>query len=300
MALREAILVYHGLLVSHREHLNRLNVYPVPDADTGTNLALTLQGVADSLGGARSMPEVCRAIRRGALLAARGASGVIMAQLLGAFASHLADVPSVSAPKFASALESASAAADQAVIRPVEGTILTVARDAATAAAGQTGIVASLGEVLAAARSAAEESLRRTPEVLPALREAGVVDSGGAAFVLLLDSLLHVVVEQPLPSPPAPAPVAGRSAAGQSGPRYEVVARLAVEAGALDEFRRIWDRLGNESTVVVEGEGWWLAHIHTDDPAAAMEAARAAGAVHDVQVTDLWAQVAEVESRQTE
>jgi dihydroxyacetone kinase-like predicted kinase len=290
------MVTYHELLVAHREHLNQLNVFPVPDADTGTNLSLTVQAAVDALPPGGSMAQICTAIRRGSLMGARGASGVILSQLLGACAAHLSAASSVSGSDVAHALRAASAAADAAVVQPIEGTILTVARDAANAAiaAGET----SLDGVIAAARAAAAESLQRTPDLLPALRDAGVVDAGGKGYLLFLDALLHVVAGTARPTPPTPV-VGGPidSGGNESFPRYEVVVRLAVDEGVLDDFRRAWAALGNESTVVVAEEGWWLAHVHTEHPEAAMEVARAAGAVHDVQVTDLVAQVSEVQAR---
>ncbi len=282
---------FHALLQEHREHLNRLNVYPVPDADTGNNLRATLESVVDAVGSTSSMDDVCTAIRRGALLGAHGASGVIMAQLLGALASHLTDCTAVSGADLAAALEAASRAADAAVARPVEGTILTVARDAAAAARGALP-GAGVADVAAAARIGAEASLQRTPDLLPRLREAGVVDSGGLGFVLLLHALAHVVAGTPLPVAPPPGSEPSFAAA-PSPPRFEVVLRLEAGAGMVDEFRRRWDGLGNESTVVVEDSDLWLAHIHTDDLESALEAARAAGTLRDVQITDLLAQIGE-------
>lgn len=299
-ALSHVFRLYQELLTSHREHLNRINVFPVPDADTGTNLCLTVQAAVDALPVAGSMDQVCSAIRRGSLIGARGASGVILSQLLGAFAARVGEASRVAASDFSDALSAASAAADAAVVRPIEGTILTVARDAAHAArvAADGG---PLDVVVAAARAAAAESLQRTPDLLPALASAGVVDAGGTGFVLFLDAFLSVVAGAPLPVPPPPmAAEMANSDDRESFPRYEVVVRLAVDEGVLDDFRRAWAALGNESTVVVAEEGWWLAHVHTEHPEAAMEAARAAGDVHDVQVTDLVAQVAELRARRAE
>lgn len=290
-ALAEAMVRFHELLETHREQLNRLNVYPVPDADTGNNLRATLQSVVDELQPASSMAEVSAAVRRGALLGARGASGVIMAQLLGALAATLADTPAATGAELANALEVSSNAAYQAVVRPVEGTILTVARDAA-AAARQAEPTAGAGTVAVIARTAAEESLQRTPDLLPLLKAAGVVDSGGMGYLLFLDALAHVTTGTSLPKAGTPRP-APSSIEAPPTPRFEVVLRLEVADGVLDEFRDTWDGLGNESTVVIEDGGWWLAHIHTDDLDSALETARAAGQIRDLQITDLQAQIAE-------
>ncbi len=289
-ALAAAIACYAELLRTHRDHLNRLNVYPVPDADTGTNLSLTLRSAAAAVADATSMEEVCAGIRRGALRGAGGVSGVIMSQLLGAFAGRLAPLDAVAPTDLAAALAEASAAADGAVLHPVEGTILTVAREAAAAAVARAGTGATLEEVLDAARTAAGEALATTPRLLPALRQAGVVDAGGSGFVLFLDALLHVVAGRPLPKPPTTAPGPAPPGASATTPRYEVVVRLEAPDGTIAAFRRAWDELGDAATVVVEDEGVWLAHLHTDHPDAAVDAARAAGILRDVQVTDLVAQ----------
>lgn len=289
-ALVEVMVQFHGLVQRHRNQLNRLNVYPVPDADTGNNLEATIQSVVDALGSASSMPEVCAAIRRGALLGAHGVSGVIMAQFLGVFATQFLETDQVSGADLAGSLTAASRAADAAVARPVEGTILTVARDAA-AAAGEAGPDATVAGVAMAARDAGEASLATTPDLLPALRDAGVVDSGGSGFVLFLHALAGVVAGTPPPDLPSlPLPV---ETAPTPSPRYEVVLRLEGARGTVAELRRAFEQLGNDSTVVVADGDLWLAHVHTDDLESALGAARAAGTVRDLQVTDLLAQMNE-------
>jgi DAK2 domain len=185
--LRSVMVCYRDLLGSHQQALSRLNVYPVPDADTGTNMTLTVKSVAAPLEEATDMASTCRAISWGALLGGRRISGVILAQLLGAAASRFAHSDSIDGSVLAQALTEASRAADQAVAQPVEGTILTVARAAARAAV-TAAESRRLAGVLDAARAAAYDALQRTPELLPALQRAGVVDAGGAGFILLLDS----------------------------------------------------------------------------------------------------------------
>ena len=288
--------VYHGLLGEFREHLNALNVYPVPDADTGANLCSTMGGVVDAMTveirPESEMTQVCRSIQRGAMLGARGASGVITSQLLGALVDTFDQDKQIDGRSLASGLAAAYAKAYRAVLRPVEGTILTVLREAAEAA-GNACVAhdGSLIEVAEACRTAASIALERTPEMLPALKAAGVVDAGGFGLLLFFDALLHVADDRPLPQPPALAARPAVAPLPQDMPRYEVVARLAAPSELMGEFRAVWDRLGNESTVVVEGKGDWVCHIHTDHPEAALEAARAAGVIHDVQVTDLVEQI---------
>jgi DAK2 domain fusion protein YloV len=253
-------------------------------------MALTMESVVAALAEVDAS-GVGPAIARGALLGARGASGVILSQLLGTLAGRLVAEVGCAGPCLAEGLTAAATAARNAVAHPVEGTILTVARAAgeAATAAGD----AALATAVAAARDGAAAALAQTPDLLPVLRAAGVVDAGGAGFVLLLDALLHVVSGTPLPTPddvePGPLPQAAAPHA-----RYEVVVHLAGAAGDLDGFRAAWEALGNESTVVVEGNDRWLAHVHTDEPEAALAAAEASGRVLDRQVTDLLAQVAEL------
>lgn len=329
----DAMRVFSDALRSHRVAINSLNVYPVPDGDTGTNLALTVESVvsaldelvapgdgADGVGGggvgggepSRSLPtmaEVGQALARGSLMGARGNSGVILSQLLRGMAAVLAEVEAAGPDVLAAALRAASRAADEAVLRPVEGTILSVARAAADGAEAAAGSGSSLGAVLSQARQAAAAALERTPEQLPVLARAGVVDAGGAGFVLLLDALLHVVDGRAVPPPPAgragpaetqasPAPdsalwdeAAGEATSGEL--RYEVMYLLEAPDDTIPAFKEVWAGLG-DSIVVVGGDGLWNCHIHTDDVGGAIEAALDAGRPRDIRVTDLREQVEEL------
>lgn len=297
--------VYHQVLGEYREHLNALNVYPVPDADTGTNLHSTIGAVASALAkgteSSQSMSEVCQAIRQGAILGARGASGVITSQLLGALVRSFPDNDPIDGVAFAAALAAAGDAAYQAVLRPVEGTILTVVRESAEAAnLSVQSHDGSLIEVLEAARHAAGVALEKTPDQLPALKAAGVVDAGGWGFVLALDSFLHAVDGRPLPEAPGQTGRPPAAPMPEDMPRYEVVLRLQAPEGEMDEFRAVWEKLGNDSTVLVEGDRDWVCHIHTNHLEAALEAARAAGTVDDAHVTDLVEQIAQLRSAHAE
>lgn len=312
-ALRDVVRGYRDVLRAHQAALNRLNVYPVPDGDTGTNMALTMEAVCaelDELEGpdAAGMAATCKAIGHGSLMGARGNSGVILSQILRGIAGRCAedDAAGVEGAAVAEALERAAEAAYQAVMRPVEGTILTVVRAAAsgaTAAVGGGG--ASLVDVLDAARRAGQEALDATPVLLPVLAAAGVVDAGGAGFVLLLDAALAVVDGRPVPAPPdAPDDVAGLVAAaadpavvgGGDGSvadlRYEVMYLLEAPDVAVPAFKEVWAGIG-DSIVVVGGEGIWNCHIHTDDIGASIEAAIEIGVPRRIRVTDLLEQVEE-------
>ncbi len=300
--LRSVMSVYRDALRAHQDVVNRLNVYPVPDGDTGTNMALTVESVVSAVDGARDMASTCHAIARGSLLGARGNSGVILSQILRGVSERCREAEWAGPGEVADALAVAAEAAYKAVMRPVEGTILTVVRAAAEAAGEAAARGKALVDVLDAARSGAAEILERTPEMLPVLKQAGVVDAGGAGFVLFLDALLHVVSGRQVPEPEAiehaPAPGGAEAPASvgaeehASDLRYEVMYLLEAPDEAVDAFKEAWAAIG-DSIVVVGGDGVWNCHIHTDDIGAAVEAAIDCGRPRDIRVTDLRDQVEE-------
>jgi DAK2 domain fusion protein YloV len=290
------------------EGINRLNVYPVPDGDTGTNMARTLDAVVKELeGAAADMGGTCDAIAHGSLMGARGNSGVILSQVMRGLVAKLRGVAggSATAAEFAEALKSASVASYEAVLKPIEGTILTVVRETADAAV----VAASRGEnlvnMLRVARDAGRAALANTPELLPVLKDAGVVDAGGAGFMLFIDSALHVVAGDALPEP---EDVAGPSAeqleavslrAGADGAvdvselRYEVMFLLNLDDSKHRAFMTAWGEIG-DSIVVVGGEGLYNCHIHTNDIGAAIEAPlKLDGKPFNIRVTDLFEEMEE-------
>ena len=301
--LASVVVAYRDALRTHQEVINRLNVYPVPDGDTGTNMALTLESVVAELPDSTSaeMAAVCAAVSHGSLMGARGNSGVILSQILRgiaeAFREGVGDGATV-----ADALARASAGAYQAVMRPVEGTILSVVKAASEAAARCP--TQPLVAVLDAAHAAGAAALALTPEQLPVLKAAGVVDAGGAGFLLLLDAFLHRSAERPLPVPEVlamePNAAIAAKPVGPSPPdddpigalRYEVMYFLEADDDRIGGFRDSWARIG-DSIVVVGGDGLWNCHIHTDDIGAAVEAAIEVGRPRQIRVTDLFEQVEE-------
>ena len=320
------------VLEDARADIDALNVFPVPDGDTGTNLALTWQAARESLESALSaagppagqtaetqpetqLPALLSAWARGALMGARGNSGVISAQLLRGWALTVAAAaerhrpPGVDAGVRADALEDAVALAYSAVMHPVEGTILTVASEAARAARSAVdGAAAGDGEaggldvvtVLAAAVEAADEALVQTPEQLEVLARAGVVDAGGQGLVLVLGALLAAVD----PTAPDEAALLARWGLGQGSgtfvhaPRptgralpdgaFEVMYLLDAADDAVPDLRLRLDQLG-ASVVVVGGGGLWNVHVHTDDAGPAVEAGVAVGHVSRIRITPLLA-----------
>jgi DAK2 domain fusion protein YloV len=304
--LRAAIGTFRDLLRSHQEPINRLNVYPVPDGDTGTNMALTLESVVTELEGADpGMTATCKAIGHGSLMGARGNSGVILCQVLRGLTNVLAEGDQADGATWARALAEASAAAYGAVGTPVEGTILTVVREASEAGSTAAGEGAALVDVLDRSKVQGADALARTPEMLPVLKEAGVVDAGGTGFLLLLDALLHVLDERPLPEPDEidvpdedlakTMAHAGHGEGGGGGIadlRYEVMYLLEAKDQTIPAFKDVWAGIG-DSIVVVGGDGIWNCHIHTDDIGAAVEAAIDCGRPRNIRVTDLLEQVEE-------
>lgn len=298
--LRAGVTGFRDALRAHQEGINRLNVYPVPDGDTGTNMALTLTAVCDELAGAGDdLAAVCAAIGHGSLMGARGNSGVILSQVLRALSKVVADADGIDGPSMADALVAAAGAAYEAVMRPVEGTILTVVREASEAAIASAHSGAELVVVLDAALAQGQDALIRTPDMLPVLKEAGVVDAGGTGFLLLLHALLAVADGRTMPEPDAieaPSLVhAGHSSGGHGDVadlRYEVMYLLEASDESIPGFKDVWAGLG-DSIVVVGGDGLWNCHIHTDDIGASIEAAIDIGRPRSIRVTDLIEQVEE-------
>ncbi len=306
--LRQTVITFRDAVKAHAPAINRLNVYPVPDGDTGTNMARTLDAVAAELESAAvDMDSTCKAISHGSLMGARGNSGVILSQILRGLSAAFGENAEggIDATRMADALTRAAGAAYEAVLKPIEGTILTVVRESSEAASAAQASGASLSDVLRTARDAGRESLARTPELLPVLKDAGVVDAGGAGFLLLLDAALHVVDGEPMPEPDESAgPSAEQLEAvavrhhddgtvDVSELRYEVMFLLDLSDSRAGEFKTAWGAIG-DSIVVVGGDGLYNCHIHTNDIGAAIEAPILLGGTpKQIRVTDLFEEVAE-------
>ncbi|HEX2782462.1 MAG TPA: DAK2 domain-containing protein, partial [Ilumatobacteraceae bacterium] len=305
-ALRSTVITFRDAMKAHAAGINRLNVYPVPDGDTGSNMASTLGAVVAEL--EQAGPELeptCNAISHGSLMGARGNSGVILSQILRGFVGTLRNANDLTAAKVAEGLKAASAAAYLAVLKPVEGTILTVVRESADAAAAAAADGASLAGMFRAARTAGKKALDNTPELLSVLKDAGVVDAGGAGFMLLLDAALFVVDGEPLPeADEGDGPSAEQLALvsrrhSQDGgvdvseQRYEVMYFVDLVDDHIQDFKEAWGEIG-DSIVVVGGDGLWNCHVHTNDIGAAIEAAlKLEGRPSQIRVTDLFEEVAE-------
>lgn len=301
-------------LAAAREEIDALNVYPVPDGDTGTNLFLTFetahQALTESIEtqGGQESADLARTIAdysRGLLLGARGNSGVIMSQLVGAMLRRIAtaDPAERAAEVLAEAMAASTEAGYAAVGTPVEGTMLTVSRAASEEAVRlvadpETRLEAILGQCA----QAAAEACARTPEQLEVLRNAGVVDAGGRGLCLVLDAAeaaftgrRELVHHEPLGTATWSIPVPAAVPTGdltEDGPAYEVMYLLEAEDDEVGALRERLMPMG-DSLVVVGGDGLWNVHVHVDDVGAAVEAGIEAGRPYRIRVTHFAEQIAE-------
>ena len=254
-----------------RSRIDDLNVYPVPDGDTGTNLTLTVRAVADAVASAEAAerPALAHAVARAALMGARGNSGVILSQIVRGVADVLAESTNGIDPLLAArALRGASDAAYRAVRRPVEGTMLSVIRELAEEAERRAPAPESIRDLLVELVRHGEEVVAHTPEQLEVLREAGVVDAGGAGLVELLRGVAAAVAGEPVPAAPVVATeTAGPDAIHLEPSLYRYCTVFVVEGNALDRdgLEEQLESLG-DSLVVVGDETALKVHVHTDDP----------------------------------
>jgi DAK2 domain fusion protein YloV len=288
-------------LETSRGRIDDLNVYPVPDGDTGTNLTLTVRAVADAVSSAQpaDRPALAHAVARAALMGARGNSGVILSQIVRGVADVLAESTNGVGPALtARALRGASDAAYRAVRRPVEGTMLTVIRELAEEAERHSVESEPLGELLVDLVRHGEEAVARTPEQLDVLREAGVVDAGGAGLVELLRGLAGAVTGEAMPAAPAVKAPTGIEAVHLEPSRYRYCTVFVVEGEELDRdgLEAQLERLG-DSLVVVGDETALKVHVHTDDPGSALSLGTGAGTIEGVEIADMHEQQEQRERR---
>ncbi|HEY3463342.1 MAG TPA: DAK2 domain-containing protein [Gaiellaceae bacterium] len=288
-------------LDASRGRIDDLNVYPVPDGDTGTNLTLTVRAVAEAVAAAEpaGRPALAHAVARAALMGARGNSGVILSQIVRGVADTLAESTDGIDPALtARALRGASDAAYRAVRRPVEGTMLSVIRELAEEAERRAGEPEPLGELLVELVRHGEEAVARTPEQLDVLREAGVVDAGGAGLVELLRGLAAAVAGEVVPAALAAAAVPGPDAIHLAPSRYRYCTVFVVEGDALDRvgLEAQLERLG-DSLVVVGDDTALKVHVHTDDPGAALSLGTAVGTIEGVEIANMHEQQERREQR---
>jgi DAK2 domain fusion protein YloV len=301
--LRKAILAGAAWLEEHRETINALNVFPVPDGDTGSNMAATMRSAIRNIAETeeQSAGVVAGKIAHDALLGARGNSGVILSQTLRGLAEGLKGKQTFTAQDLATAFEQASQLAYRAVIKPVEGTILTVVRETAVAARQSADNNDDLVTQMTAVVAAAHKAVARTPELLPTLKQAGVVDAGGQGFCTVLEGILrymrgeNATAQQNTSTPaqvassPETATKKGRVTVEEEF-GYEVVFLLRGEALDVETIRQTIIDMGGVSTVVAGDEKMLKVHTHTLTPGKVLDYGVSLGSLLDINIENLQEQ----------
>ena len=284
-----------------RDEINRINVFPVPDGDTGTNFSLTLRAVADALRalGDAPLPDTARTMARAAVLGARGNSGMMLAHFLMGFADSLGDRPAATTRDVAAALRQGADRLYESLDDPREGTILTVAREAAAAAERAAAETGDVGEFMRRLLAEGEIALARTPELMAVLKEAGVVDAGGKGFVRMIEGVVRMIEGDPILS---------LADANGSAPSVVQVPAASVEIAAERDFQFCTEVLvrgeqlppANEVRAAMHGFGGSVVvavmsdilkvHVHTDTPEAVFSYAARWGRVETTKADDMRAQ----------
>ena len=288
-------------LTGHKEEVNALNVYPVPDGDTGTNMGLTIKSAVKNVNDGMSVKEICSTISRGALMGARGNSGVILSQILRGFTLSLQNTKEIKAADIAAALNKGVEIAYKSVLKPVEGTILTVSRKAAEAAANAAETAETIDEVLTAAIEAGRVALDHTPDLLPVLKEAGVVDAGGRGFLYILEGGLaalrgeEIVVADKEELVVKDKTVAFSAEFQETDIKFNYCTELMIHNAKEDhEYVRkhITEAVEGDSLVCVGDEGIIKVHYHSNDPGKIISFALTIGELFDIKVENMKEQMA--------
>ncbi len=306
-ALKRLVEASLAWLKTNQQTVNALNVFPVPDGDTGTNMMLTMTSAWNEIkdSGEKHVGRMAALIAKGALMGARGNSGVILSQLWRGFARALQDSEVIDAPGLVRALRDARDTAYKGVVKPVEGTILTVAHDAAEAADQALSETDEPIEILEKCVPAAGESVERTPELLPVLKQAGVVDAGGKGLFYIMEGALRHIYGQPLDVPETtvqPLSALKLDDAMQEveeGQDYEVVVDFFPNGEfQLDKFYKRLEAMGT-SIQVGEGEGMYRMHIHVplDKRYEPVDYIMGIGTITKVAMENLVAQMDEVNAK---
>ena len=296
--LKKAILAGHAWLEQHREAINALNVFPVPDGDTGTNMSLTMRAATKEIADSDELSAavIAEKLSRGALMGARGNSGVILSQILRGLSQGLAGKTTFTAQDFAAAYAEAAKLAYRAVIKPVEGTILTVVRESAevavqSASAGGD-LIATLGETVAAAQA----SVARTPDLLPTLKQAGVVDAGGQGLTTILEGIWRYARGESVQLSAREQQVdeaeihKGNVTSIEEEYGYEVVFLLHGENLDLERIRDTITTMGGVSTVVAGDTKLLKVHTHTPTPGKVLDYGVSLGSLQDINIENLQEQ----------
>jgi DAK2 domain fusion protein YloV len=303
--VQQAVDAALATLEANRTRIDDLNVYPVPDGDTGTNLTMTVRAVDEAVDttSASDRRSLARDAARGALMGARGNSGVIFSQIVRGAADVLGETDGVSvdAAVLARALRGAADAAYRAVRRPVEGTMLSVIRELAEEAEAQVAVGPGLEALLVTLVRRGEDAVARTPEQLKVLRDAGVVDAGGAGLLELVRGVAAYVTGAPVPEAAAlarPGERLGLEAIHQELSAFRYCTVFLVEGDGLDRdaLETELEPLG-DSLLVVGDESAVKVHVHTDDPGAALSIGTRAGTIDRIEIANMHEQTQQREER---
>ena len=293
----------HGALASlerNRQRIDDLNVYPVPDGDTGTNLTMTARAVVDELDRTTTedRPGLVKEVTRAALMGARGNSGVILSQIIRGAAETLRTNGEVDTHTLAAAFRSASDAAYRAVRQPVEGTMLSVIREMAEEGESAENDGLTKPELLARLVRRGEEAVARTPEQLDVLREAGVVDAGGAGLLEIVRGLAATAAGEPLPEAPTAREELNIEAFHQELSPYRYCTTFMIEGDDLDSdgIEHELEQLGDSLLVVGDPEALKV-HVHTDEPGRALSVGTRAGVIDRVEIANMHEQTVQREQR---
>jgi fatty acid kinase len=296
-ALKGALTAGFHWLERHKEAINALNVYPVPDGDTGKNMTLTMAAAVQATAGGQdaSASAFMEKFSRGALMGARGNSGSILSQALRGFNKAIAGKDAITPADFADALQEGARAAYQCVEKPVEGTILTVARECADAASNSANAGAGYPQLLEDIVRAGKEAVARTPDQLQKLKDAGVVDAGGQGYVTVLEGVLRYLKGEPI----EPLSHAERDQIDEAHRGhvqieeefgYEVVFLLRGENLDLDGIRRTLNSMGGVSTVVAGDSQMVKVHTHVPMPGKVLDYGVSLGSLLDINIENLQEQ----------
>jgi len=294
--LRRSLAAAADWVDAGREELNRINVFPVPDGDTGTNFAMTLRAVAThlaSLDDRATLSDVTGAMAEASVFSARGNSGMLLAQFLLGVRDHLATTEQATAAELAGAFRAGAERLHQSLDTPVEGTILTVSREAAQAAEQAARESDNVASLMRRVLNHAEDALQRTPDLLAALREAGVVDAGAKAFVRVIEGIVRLIEGNPIVSADAPRTYATPDAAAVTevardrdyGFCTEVLVRCKTPPPSTD-VRAALRALGGSIVVLATGD-LLKVHVHTDTPHAVFELAHGWGTIELTKADDM-------------
>lgn len=296
------------ILTKNAQHINKLNVFPVPDGDTGTNMSLTMQSGAqyerDST--ETSIAALSAAMSKGLLMGARGNSGVILSQIMRGFTKFVANFDTLDAKQFANALKAGAESAYKSVMKPTEGTILTVIRESAAAAGDAADQSDDLVDVAKATWDASKEALAKTPDLLPVLKEVGVVDSGGQGLVFVFQSWYEVLsgktTQEDLSTPPDMAQFDEKTdefdaqvSLDPKDIKYGYCTTILFETGKGSTYDREWNydkfysylSKKGDSLLVIADDGLVKTHVHTEDPGAILTEATHYGSIKWVKIDNM-------------